>query len=341
LTEGNYKLNLRSDWEDRSRSISTHSFVMSLFMVVNILIHTMIFATAWSIQSEFGIFGGTTLLLLFIFSLLTTILTKTYNGFQVGLRTVEDLVFSQGLALLFSSTGVFLVQVLLLKRLPNIWITLATLVVNVGWSVIWCLLASRLYNRLFPALRTAIVYEYREALESIEGLYKAKRFNVIRTIHVSENVNDILPQLTDVEAVFICGMPAHKRNVILKHCVEQGVRAYVRPKISDVILSSAEKMQMFHVPMLMCRRRTMPLSYRAAKRIIDVVLAGLAFIITSLFMLIIAAAIKIDDQGPVLYKQKRITRNGKIFEIINLRWMESRCMAHKEIGRFSNCICSM
>ena len=278
MTEGNYKLNLRSDWEDRSRSISTHSFVMSLFMVVNILIHTMIFATAWSIQSEFGILGGTTLLMMLIFALLTTILTKTYNCFHVGLRTVEDLVFSQGLALLFSSTGVFLVQVLLIKGIPNLWITLATLIANVGWSVIWCLLANRLYNRLFPALKTAIVYEYREALESVEGLYsQEKRFNVIRTIHVSENVNDILPQLTDVEAVFICGMPAHKRNVILKHCVEQGVRAYVRPKISDVILSSAEKMQMFHVPMLMCRRRTMPLSYRAAKRFIDVILAGLAF----------------------------------------------------------------
>jgi len=324
LTEGNYKLNLRSDWEDRSRSISTHSFVMSLFMVVNILIHTMIFATAWSIQSEFGIFGGTTLLLLFIFALFTTILTKTYNGFQVGLRTVEDLVFSQGLALLFSSTGVFLIQVLLIKGIPNLWVTLATLIANVGWSVIWCLLANRLYNRLFPALKTAIVYEYREALESIEGLYRQeKRFNVIRTIHVSENVSEILPQLTDVEAVFLCGMPAQKRNVILKHCVEQGVRAYVRPKISDVILSSAEKMQMFHVPMLMCRRRTMPLSYRAVKRIIDVILAGLAFIITSPFMLIIAAAIKIDDQGPVFYKQKRITRNGKIFEIINVRCMGS------------------
>ena len=85
----------------------------------------------------------------------------------------------------------------------------------------------------------------------------------------------------------------------------------------------------------------MPLSYRAVKRIIDVILAGLAFIIASPFMLIIAAAIKMNDQGPVFYKQKRITKNGKIFEIINLRWMESRCMAHKEIGRFSNCICSM
>ena len=42
------------------------------------------------------------------------------------------------------------------------------------------------------------------------------------------------------------------------------------------------------------------------KRFIDVVVSGIAVIILAVPMLLIAAAIKIDDPGPVLFKQRRV-----------------------------------
>ena len=50
------------------------------------------------------------------------------------------------------------------------------------------------------------------------------------------------------------------------------------------------------------------------KRLIDIILSGVAIIVLALPMLIIAIAIKIDDPGPVLFKQKRVgkKKNGEI-----------------------------
>lgn len=50
------------------------------------------------------------------------------------------------------------------------------------------------------------------------------------------------------------------------------------------------------------------------KRLFDLVLSGVAIIVLAIPMLIIAIAIKIDDPGPVLFKQKRVgkKKNGKI-----------------------------
>lgn len=50
------------------------------------------------------------------------------------------------------------------------------------------------------------------------------------------------------------------------------------------------------------------------KRLIDVILSGLAIVILAIPMLLIAVIIKIDDPGPVLFKQKRVGRkkNGEI-----------------------------
>jgi O-antigen biosynthesis protein WbqP len=50
------------------------------------------------------------------------------------------------------------------------------------------------------------------------------------------------------------------------------------------------------------------------KRTFDILISGIAIIVLALPMLIVAVAIKIDDPGPVLFKQKRVgkKKNGKI-----------------------------
>lgn len=60
---------------------------------------------------------------------------------------------------------------------------------------------------------------------------------------------------------------------------------------------------------------------RIIKRAMDLVLCGIAMIPAAPVMLIIAAAIKIEDGGPVFYKQKRMTRGGREFEILKFRSM--------------------
>ena len=53
---------------------------------------------------------------------------------------------------------------------------------------------------------------------------------------------------------------------------------------------------------------------RVIKRILDIILSGIAIVMLALPMLIIALAIKIDDPGPVLFKQKRVgqKKDGQI-----------------------------
>lgn len=61
---------------------------------------------------------------------------------------------------------------------------------------------------------------------------------------------------------------------------------------------------------------------RVVKRIIDVILATVGIIVLSLPMLIIAIAVKLDSTGPVIFKQERVGKNGKIFNIYKFRSMQ-------------------
>ena len=58
------------------------------------------------------------------------------------------------------------------------------------------------------------------------------------------------------------------------------------------------------------------------KRLVDILLSGIALIPLSVVYLILAVAIKMDDPGPVFFKQKRVGLNKTHFEIMKFRTMK-------------------
>lgn len=57
------------------------------------------------------------------------------------------------------------------------------------------------------------------------------------------------------------------------------------------------------------------------KRVIDFVIALIVLIVSSPILLVIAIAIKIDSRGPVVFKQRRLGKNGKEYNMYKFRTM--------------------
>lgn len=58
-----------------------------------------------------------------------------------------------------------------------------------------------------------------------------------------------------------------------------------------------------------------------AKRAMDIVISGAALVVLSPVLLLVALLIKIDDPGPVFYRQVRVGKDGKTFRIFKFRSM--------------------
>ena len=69
--------------------------------------------------------------------------------------------------------------------------------------------------------------------------------------------------------------------------------------------------------------------YRAVKRFLDVTASFLRLVLLSPLMLAVSILIKIDSRGPVIFRQTRIGRNGKVFEIYKFR---SMCVGAEKTG---------
>jgi len=56
-------------------------------------------------------------------------------------------------------------------------------------------------------------------------------------------------------------------------------------------------------------------------RVLDVAFGGLGLVVSSPLLALGALAVKVEDRGPVLYKQVRVGKDGEDFELLKLRTM--------------------
>jgi len=102
-------------------------------------------------------------------------------------------------------------------------------------------------------------------------------------------------------------------------CVDK-ITVYVMPKIGDIIMSGAKQMHLFHLPFLRVGRYDPAPEYLFVKRVFDIVVSACALIVLSPLMLAVAIAIR-RDGGPAFYRQCRLTRDGKRFDVLKFRSM--------------------
>lgn len=305
-------------------SIFIREFILRLLKLFNVVLITMPFAWGWfnyyAQHIALPFYDRGNWVVVALYAVLYMIFGRVYGGFWISLNRISESVYSQALAVMMTSGIMYVVTFLLERQLPNIWPVIAAFAVQLVLSGLWSMAAHVAYYILFPATKTIIVYDERQGMEKLIQDYGfEKKFIVIKTLTVEQCIANI-DLLHNAQTVFVSGVHSHERNIILKYCVEHGIMMYLVPRIGDVLMSGAQQMHMFHLPMLRVGRYNPSPWHTIAKRTFDVVSAGALFLVISPLMLITAIAIKTDG-GPVFYKQRRLTQDGKEFDVLKFRSM--------------------
>ena len=75
--------------------------------------------------------------------------------------------------------------------------------------------------------------------------------------------------------------------------------------------------------------------YKGVKRALDITFSIVGTAVTSPILLAVAAAVKLDSKGPVIFKQERLGKDGKVFEMYKFRSM--RVNVQQETGWSTDC----
>lgn len=245
-----------------------------------------------------------------------------YGGMSYGYLKNTNIIFSQILSLLCANILIYLETVLLSAKfvsiLPMIEMTIVQGII-ISFYSFWL---DRVFKKLFPPHKITVLYQEYDPSDMLQKVGKRKdRYRIKNVVSVDREWQELLDVIDNSEAIMIYDVHSELRNKIVKYCYEKGIRLYITPKISDILIRSSENIHLFDTPLLLLRNNGLSFEERLVKRILDIVISLLVIVVTSPLMLLVAIAIKVYDGGPVFFKQKRCTLNGKIFEIHKFRSM--------------------
>ena len=295
--------------------------VLRFVKFFNVALMTALAAAAWCLCYADGIWSQTGLLVAVIFCVLYMTYGRIYESFLISLVRITEMIYSQTLALLMSDGILYLVLSLMERRLVAVMPMLGLFAAQLLISVLWSVCAHKWYFASFAPKRTAVIHDRGRDVGELIGTYGlSKKFEVCRTATLEECLEGNFAVLEGMQTVFLCGISSHDRNLILKQCVEKGITVYVLPKIGDIIMSGAKQMHLFHLPFLRVGRYDPAPEYLFLKRLFDVVVSGCALIVLSPVMLLVGWAVR-RDGGPAFYRQCRLTKDGKRFDVLKFRSM--------------------
>lgn len=285
-------------------------------------IYGFVWVTYYNRILEFPFWRRGNWLMIAVYAVLLIFFEQMYGGFKVGFYKKWNVIYSQILALVIVNVITYLQIALIDKRFHSLTLMGGILVTEIIVAVIWAFAFQFIYSRLFPRRHMLLVYGERPIFHLMQKIStREDKYQICNIIHYEEGVDEIMRLTDQYDAIIIGDIPAHERNQLLKRCFGQGIRTYTVPKISDIINRSSDDLNLFDTPLLLSRNEDLKIEQLFAKRMMDVVCSFLGLLISSPFFLIIAFLIKATDRGPVFYKQIRLTRNGKEFEIYKFRTM--------------------
>ena len=135
------------------------------------------------------------------------------------------------------------------------------------------------------------------------------------------NVPDLSRRIEKADVIFIGHLPSGAKIELMKICYDDRKDVMCKAELEDIMLCNAKPTIVDDAAFLSMDYNKITLFQRFAKRCGDIVISLFALIFFSPFILLISLLIKLEDGGPIIFKQSRLTIAGRPFTIRKFRTM--------------------
>ena len=296
-------------------------------VIVLLMIDTIFYTYLWGSLYESAVYipfverGNWAMI--FMYPLMLLVFGKIFGLYHVAVSTRVDMVFSNVFTTLITNVITYFVLVAVMRtHYPDPTPLILLFLLECAIAIIWVICVKALNNIIFPPHQLLLIhgdYSLKDLVLHVNE--RSERYVISEEINVNEGMEQMKERITAHDAVLISDLPAECRNDILKYCYDIDKRIYMLPKITDIIISSSEQIHLFDNVAYISKNYGLSQDQRIFKRLLDIVVSTFMIVLTSWLMGLIALAIKIDDKGPVFYRQERLTIDGKVFRILKFRSM--------------------
>ncbi len=308
--------------KDNTKKTMPLRLLKLLHLIITTLIFTFFWRSYYISQVDGYIMNIDQYPINLIYMALLFVLNRIYSSYAVGVSRVSEIILSLSLADFVAAVLFYNFIAILRMSFAGLLPLGALLIVQFLFNVLWSLNMNTFYFKLNKPKRTAVIYSNDDDLRKLLSINCfSDKFKLEKRIKNPESIEQAINEVIGCKAIFVVGISASLRNSISNYCVENGIEGYIQPEVGDVLMAGAKHIQMFSMPIFHVHKAAPSPEYLFIKRLFDLLFSSVALLAFSPLMLFIALAVKLGDGGPVLYKQVRLTKNGKEFNILKFRSM--------------------
>lgn len=256
-------------------------------------------------------------------------LCRLYKGFRIASYSVIETGLSQLIAIGMADLLLYIECCLTSNHYINILPGFITYFIQACGTFLIIFLVKRFFINHVPPKKTLLIYGRSISKEEIEE-YQARLlikyrhlFEIAKVVQETDilDYHTVLGTAKDYHTVMLYETEKTYRGKIMRHCLNAGQSIYFTPYIEDILVSSSETKHLLDTPLLKYNDVQQNNFYFIIKRVCDVLLSLLILIITFPVFIVTAAAIKLEDHGPVFFQQMRCTLHENQFRIYKFRSM--------------------
>lgn len=297
----------------------------------------------------FGIFGihnpwlfnlsRTTGVTMVTFVVLGIALMSVYGGYAIGTQKSRPIIHSMALATIMTDLVTHLQLSIMNTSEKNnahfVYETphllLLVMVLQVLVIVFFAYFGNYIYFSLEPPEKCCVISSSRQSLGHIIPKISRfqKQYEVRRIVRYDDK--DVLNVILESDTVFLYDVPLKERSDLISFCYQTQKNIYYNFETIDVVSQGAKYVTLDDKSMVMYTAKDLTMEQRIVKRLTDLAVAVVGLVVTSPIMLGCAIAIKLEDHGKVMYKQKRLTKYGRVFEVYKFRTMKEENSIHKSV----------
>jgi lipopolysaccharide/colanic/teichoic acid biosynthesis glycosyltransferase len=250
--------------------------------------------------------------------------SKFFHVYDVGHKLLLDIIFGHFLTISLSNIFTYL-QLSMIKNWPyfySVKVLGVITIVNFCIATIGSIILNFIYFQLTPIKDAILITSNDKQLQLDLAENKLdKRFVIKKIINIEIGEEKIKEEISNYKIVVIDDIPPYLRNNLLKYCYEFEKKCYAKPKLSDILIRSANITKLCYNSMMIYDAKKITLWQAFFKRLFDIVASLCGLILLFPLFILIAILIKLTDKGPIFFIQERYTKDKKPFKIYKFRSM--------------------
>lgn len=314
---------------ERENNLLKKNIVKQSYKIVSLFIMFLSASALWyyniSPYWENGYTGYLTLALVGImFCIIYWFFAKMYQALKIGIYRLTELMYFQVLAIVLADAALLFESIMWFHGFQKlkIWsyfLGMVFQVVAMGGNIF-------VHNRLFALYderrKILIVYGndgYKTLIKKMQS--KKYRYEIVGCFSDETSLEVLEDNIGKAEGIYLYEVDDQLKRKLVLFCDSISKDIYLTQSVEDLLTMGFDVSHTFDTPFIRTKRMPEKWYYAFIKRTIDILFSSMGLIILSPMLLIVAACIKLYDGGPVFYKQIRLTKGHKEFEIYKFRSM--------------------